>query len=160
MEGKPQLPQQLDREQIEEILPHRNPMLLVDKVIYWGDLTTDGFELVAELFVTNLHCAGHFPDQEIFPGFHTAEALAQAAGLLYALKYNSIGSNQIGVLVSVRGLKWRRMVLPGQTLVLKVRIEKIRGQIVVFNGVALVDNHVATNLEEGMFSLINTEEVR
>lgn len=110
----------LQRADIEKILPHRAPFLWVDRVIS-HDL---GSSVVAELDIDPAWdiFKGHFPGHPVMPGVLMLEALAQTAGI--ALMGHPDLEGKLGFLAKVDGAKFRRQVVPGDTLVLEARIVK------------------------------------
>ena len=133
----------LDINRIRELLPHRYPMLLVDRVL---EITEDS--LVAEKFVSanEPFFAGHFPDRPIMPGVLIIEALAQTAGI--GIRYHSERARTLGtVLVGVNKARFRKPVLPGSILALHVAIKRRRGDMIVADGVASVSGETVAEAE-------------
>lgn len=130
---------------IEEImgyLPHRYPFLLIDRVLKWEpEKSLLGIKNVTinEPFFT-----GHFPTRAIMPGVLIVEALAQAAGIL---AYKSTGSEALFYLGAIENARFKRMVVPGDQLHLQVDIERRRGHVWKFKGVASVLGEVACTAE-------------
>ena len=129
----------MDIEKIIKMLPHRYPMLLVDKVI---SVDFDAEEIVALKNITfnEPQFMGHFPDKPVMPGVLIVEALAQAAAL-YVIKSMGKDSceNKIVYFMSIEGAKFRRVVIPGDSLYLHVKKERCRGNVWKFAGEAKVD---------------------
>ncbi len=129
----------LDREQIEEIIPHRDPFLLLDEVTE----LLPGERVVATRKVRSdeYYFQGHFPGRPIMPGVLQVEALAQA-GAVAAL---SLPENR-GKLVLFAGIdaaRFKRLVVPGDTLTLKVEMTRMRGKIGKAQASAHVDGELA-----------------
>jgi 3-hydroxyacyl-[acyl-carrier-protein] dehydratase len=127
-------------ERILELLPHRYPMLLVDRVVE----IKENNEIIALKNVTfnEPFFQGHFPGDPIMPGVLIIEALAQAAGLFVL---NSIGKNAEGhkvYFLSIDKARFRKPVVPGDTLMLHAKMERCRGQIWRFATHARVDGQV------------------
>jgi 3-hydroxyacyl-[acyl-carrier-protein] dehydratase len=133
----------MDIREIQEHLPHRYPFLLVDRVL---DLVP-GESVVALKNITynEPQFTGHFPDNPVFPGVSILEAMAQAAGLL-AMK--TVGKPAQGAMYYFAGIdnaKFRRVVVPGDQLVMTVSIVKHRRNLWVFEGKAEVDGELAAS---------------
>ncbi|GAA3025592.1 3-hydroxyacyl-ACP dehydratase FabZ [Streptosporangium longisporum] len=102
----------LSHDQIRAVLPHRWPMLLLDRVVK----VVPGVKGTATKNVTGTEpwFQGHFPGQAVLPGVVVVEAMAQLAGVVFALA----GASEIGYLAGVRSMRFRRPVVPGDQLVL------------------------------------------
>lgn len=143
----------LDIKQIIEILPHRYPFLLVDRVI---ELDLERGYVLAQKNVTinESFFQGHFPEVPIMPGVLILEALAQAGGILVHLK--SPG-DKIAVLLSVNQAKFRQPVRPGDVLYLKgegLHFSSKGGRI---KAEALVNDKVAAEAEIGFVFVNKTQ---
>lgn len=127
----------LDINEIKECLPHRYPMLMIDRVI---DLKL-GESAVG---IKNVTCnepffQGHFPAKPIMPGVLIVEALGQTAGVIVAKTMNIENSGGLVYFMSMDNIKFRKTVEPGDTLHLHVTKDKSRGNIWRFKGKAYVD---------------------
>ena len=133
----------LGRELIKTILPHREPILLVDRVLTFNEarITTE-IELGQhpELF------QGHFPDRAILPGIYMIEMAAQAGALLVSLSLG-IDDNKFIAFSGVDKVKFRRPVKPGDIIRVDVEIVKVRGPFYKFAGKVFVGEEVTTSLE-------------
>jgi 3-hydroxyacyl-[acyl-carrier-protein] dehydratase len=130
--------------QIRQALPHRYPFLLVDRIL---EVSEDGKRAVAIKNVTanEPFFQGHFPDNAIMPGVLIVEALAQAGG---AALLGSLGrEGKLAMLAGLDGFRFRRPVVPGDTLRLEVELTKMRGPIGKVRARALVDGEVAAEGE-------------
>ena len=115
----------LDRAGIEAIIPHRDPFLLIDEVV---ELEPGGRVHARKLVRDDeWFLAGHFPDQPIMPGVLTVEALAQtgAVGVL-SLEENR---GRLALFAGIDGVRFKRIVRPGDTLDLYCELEQVRGPI-------------------------------
>jgi 3-hydroxyacyl-[acyl-carrier-protein] dehydratase len=124
---------------IMRILPHRYPFLLIDRVVE----LEPGRRAVAIKQVTanEPHFTGHFPGRPIMPGVLMVEALAQTAGVaLLALEEHR---GKLGLFAGIDDCRFKRMVLPGDTLRLEVNVEKLRGMFGRVRAVATVDGETA-----------------
>jgi 3-hydroxyacyl-[acyl-carrier-protein] dehydratase len=129
----------LNAEQIMQIIPHRYPFLLIDRVI---ELEA-GKSAVALKNVTNNepHFQGHFPDFPLMPGVLIVEALAQTACVAMLSLPELKG--KFGIFAGIENVRFRRQVVPGDTLRLEFTIEKIKRSIGKGHGIATVDGEVA-----------------
>ena len=121
--------------QIKEILPHRYPFLLIDRVI-----SIDGNKIVAIKNVTanENYFQGHFPIEPVMPGVLIIEALAQTGAVAILSKDEFKG--KIAYFAGIDKAKFRRKVVPGDTLRLEVELTKLRGRAGVGYGIAYVDD--------------------
>ena len=125
---------QLDVNQIMKVLPHRYPFLMVDRVV-----SIDGNRIVARknVSVNEPYFEGHFPDHPIMPGVLQLEAIAQVAGILMLKKAENFG--KLAYFMAAENVKWRKPVLPGDTLTIDVELTKSRGKIGKAIGKCLVN---------------------
>lgn len=125
----------MDINQIKEILPHRYPFLLIDRVI-----SIDGNKIVAIKNVTanENYFQGHFPIEPVIPGVLIIEALAQTGAVAILSKDEFKG--KIAYFAGIDKAKFRRKVVPGDTLRLEVELTKLRGRAGVGYGIAYVDD--------------------
>ena len=139
-------------EDINKILPHRYPFLLVDKVVeYEMGKSAVGIKCVT---LNEPHFTGHFPERPIMPGVLQVEALAQLAGII-CLQMEGAEPGAVFFFAGVDGVKWKRPVVPGDTLVMEVEIQKWnkRFGIATATGRAYVDGEMAIELDEMKFAL-------
>ena len=133
----------LDSNQIANVLPHRFPLAMVDRIVdgeagEWAR----GIKCVS---VADPAFMGHFPQYHVMPGVLIIEALAQVAAVaMLSLPQNS---GRIGFLGSVNKARFRRQVTPGDVLTLESRIVRVRGDFAFVEGVACVDDEVAATVE-------------
>lgn len=135
----------IDLSEIQNLIPHRYPFLLIDKVtdVHLGESAVG----VKNVSLNEWFFQGHFPEHPIMPGVLIIEALAQTAATL-VMKTLTVqnGGEKPGNLVyfmSIDEAKFRRPVVPGDVLHLKVVKEKARGHIWKFKGEAWVANELA-----------------
>ena len=132
-----------DIEQIKQIIPHRDPMLMVDCIEQLDQeagtvVGTKTFTGEEEFF------KGHFPGNPVVPGVFLIEALAQTGAVAILSREEYLGKT--GYFASWDKIKFRRKVLPGDTVTLKVQLVKIRGKIVVADGTAYVGEEKAAQV--------------
>src|SRR5262245_33656505 len=131
----------IDIEGIAERLPHRFPFLLVDRVLE----VVAGKSIVAvkNVSVNEAFFQGHFPGHPVMPGVLVIEALAQAGGVL--AYETAIGEADLWILylVGIEETRFKRMVVPGDQLTLRVELVKRRRNLWRFNGVAEVNGDLA-----------------
>lgn len=128
----------LNVNEIKECLPHRYPMLLIDRV---QELKL-GESAVGIKCVTNNEpfFQGHFPARPIMPGVLIVEAMGQTAGVIVSKTMNLENSGGLVYFMSMDGIKFRKLVEPGDVLHLRVCKEKSRGNVWRFNGKAYVND--------------------
>lgn len=126
--------------QIRKVLPHRYPFLLVDRIL---EVSEDGKRAVAIKNVTanEPFFQGHFPEEAIMPGVLIVEALAQAGGA--ALLADQTREGKLAMLAGLDRFRFRRPVVPGDTLRLEVELIRLRGPIGRVQARALVDGQIA-----------------
>ncbi len=133
----------LDITRIAELLPHRYPFLLIDRVIELE--IGKRVKALKNVTVNEPFFNGHFPGKPVMPGVLMIEALAQAAAVLaYTSKPKSAdGKQQIVYLAGVDNARFKRIVIPGDQLILEVTVERIVRNIGKFSCRATVDGQLA-----------------
>ena len=128
----------LDTDEIRKILPHRYPMLLVDRILELDETHIVGIKNVTsnEPFFN-----GHFPDFPVMPGVLIIEAMAQTAGVQVLSTIPDRGSKLV-LLASVEEAKFRKPVRPGDQLVITMTLLKRKASLAKMSGVAKVDGEV------------------
>jgi beta-hydroxyacyl-ACP dehydratase FabZ len=129
---------------IQDLLPHRYPFLLVDRVLE----VAVGERLVAlkNVTVSEPYFQGHFPQRPVMPGVLICEALAQAGAILVQLSGGVAPGNAL-FLAGLDGVRFRRPIVPGDQIRLEVTILKHRAPVWKVRGVALVEGEVAAEGE-------------
>jgi 3-hydroxyacyl-[acyl-carrier-protein] dehydratase len=131
----------LDIRRVMAALPHRYPMLLVDRV---EELVRDrSITAIKAVSINEPFFAGHFPGRPIMPGVLIVEALAQAAGVLAVESLGLAGSGKLVYFMAIDEAKFRVPVEPGVLLRLEVEFIQKRATVCKFAGRALVDGKVA-----------------
>lgn len=127
-----------DTDAIRKILPHRYPMLLVDKIM---ELEEDRIVGIKNVTSNEPFFDGHFPDYPVMPGVLITEAMAQVAGVL-VLSTIPDRHKKLVLLASVEEAKFRRPVRPGDQLVIEMKLERRKATIAKMSGTAKVDGIV------------------
>jgi UDP-3-O-[3-hydroxymyristoyl] N-acetylglucosamine deacetylase/3-hydroxyacyl-[acyl-carrier-protein] dehydratase len=140
----------MDAADIMKVLPHRHPFLLVDRILGFEGTT----KVVGQKAVTmnEPFFPGHFPGHPVMPGVLQVEAMAQVASILL-FKNTGVGG-KIGYFMSADKVKWRKPVLPGDTLIIEVEMTKFRGKVAKATGVCRVKNDIVSEAEL-MFGIVD-----
>ena len=137
---------ELNKEEIKNLLPHREPMLLVDKLTN----IISSVSATGHINVTNdkFYFDGHFPGAPVFPGVLIVEAFGQAAAALaaYSLDPKEV-ENKLVFLMTIDKARFRSPVMPECELLLNVKVEKIKGRIWKYSGIATVNDKKMADAE-------------
>lgn len=133
----------LDVDAILKCLPHRYPMLLVDRVLSVEDGKAVAIKNVS---VNEPFFQGHFPGKPIMPGVLVLEALAQVGGIL-AFQTTKDADNQLVIFLAIDHAKFRKPVVPGDQLRMEVRLLQRRDPYWRLRGEAFVDNALVCEME-------------
>jgi len=133
----------LDIREIMKLLPHRYPLLLIDRVVHLeGDRRAVGIKNVTS---NEAFFQGHFPGQPIMPGVLIIEAMAQLSGILFLRRLENVG--KLGVLIGIDNTRLRRMVVPGDQLVLEVEGIKVKSRLAQVRARASVEGRTVAEAE-------------
>ena len=139
-----QLP--IDITQIQELIPHRYPFLLVDKVV---ELDVDTKQIVCQKNVSynEPYFQGHFPGRPIMPGVLIIEALAQAGGVMTQLTLGRDAQSKLFYMVKVENARFNKQVVPGDVLMLHVQMKRLIRNMGWYYGEARVNGEVVASAE-------------
>ena len=133
----------MDIQQIWDILPHRYPMLLVDRI---EELEEERVVGIKNVTINEPFFTGHFPDFPVMPGVMIIEAMAQVAGIL-VLSSIPDRKNKLVLLAAVNEAKFRRPVVPGDQLRIEMKVLRRKATIAKMSGVATVNGVVVAEAE-------------
>jgi 3-hydroxyacyl-[acyl-carrier-protein] dehydratase len=144
----------LDAKKIAQILPHRYPFLLVDRITH---IDLEGNVIIGQKNVTmNEHFfVGHFPEGPIMPGVLILEALAQTGGILV---HQKLQTDKIAVLLTVNNAKFRKPVVPGDVLMLHIEGQHVSSKGGKVLAKAMVNDNLVVEAEIG-FALIDRKQL-
>ncbi|HVJ38951.1 MAG TPA: 3-hydroxyacyl-ACP dehydratase FabZ [Stenotrophomonas sp.] len=139
-----QLP--IDVLQIQDLIPHRYPFLLVDRVL---ELDPVAKRIVAQKNVTinEPYFQGHFPGRPIMPGVLIIEALAQAGGVMTQLSLGRDAQSKLFYMVKVENARFNKQVVPGDVLILEVQMKRLIRNMGWYYGEAKVNGEVVASAE-------------
>ncbi|MBB6055992.1 MAG: 3-hydroxyacyl-ACP dehydratase FabZ [Gammaproteobacteria bacterium] len=139
---------QLDIQEILQLLPHRYPFLLVDRVVHY-EMSEERKVLraIKNVSFNEPFFQGHFPERPVFPGVLILEAMAQATGILAFRMVGKPNPGELYYFASIDNARFKRPVVPGDQLVLDVEYLKERRGIAKFTGVATVDGELVCSAE-------------
>jgi 3-hydroxyacyl-[acyl-carrier-protein] dehydratase len=133
----------MDVQQIKQVLPHRYPFLLIDRIVKCDPEEVIGIKNVT---ANEYFFQGHFPDHPIMPGVLILEALAQTGGILAFARVPEYAGNTMYFMGADR-VRFRKPVRPGDQLVMKLKILKQRGGLFKMKGEAFVDDQLVAEAE-------------
>ncbi len=134
---------ELDILRIQEMIPHRYPMLMIDRVV---DVVPDvGAIGVKNVSINEPFFQGHFPADPIMPGVLIIEAMAQTAAVLVVTTLGSKSEGSLVYFMSVDSARFRKPVVPGDTLLIHVEKKQQRGNVWKFSATAKVDGTVVAD---------------
>ncbi len=135
-----------DIESIFKMLPHRYPFLMIDRVLAFTP--DEKITALKNVTINEPYFQGHFPQKPVMPGVMIVEAMAQAGGLLaQASMPPEEWGQELYYFMGMDQVRFRQQVVPGDQLILKVRILKKRARAIKIAGVAEVDGKVVAQAE-------------
>ena len=132
----------MNKEEIMQIIPHRNSMLLIDEATKTGEKTCTGKKTIVgdEWFLD-----GHFPGHPIMPGVLILEAMAQVGGV--AMLYPEENRGKIAMFGGMENIKFKRPVVPGDQLVTKAHVVRVRGEFGLLHCDGYVDDQLVASAD-------------
>lgn len=129
--------------EIMGMIPHRYPILLVDKVVEYE--LGESITVIKNVTFNEPHFMGHFPDHPVMPGVLIVEAMAQASAVLVAKTIGAKNGEKIVYFMGVENAKFRRPVVPGDSMYIHAKIEQQRGDAWKFSAEAKVGDKVVAS---------------
>ena len=130
----------MDIKEIMTKLPHRYPFLLVDRVL---EMDSESITAIKNVTMNEPFFQGHFPSYPVMPGVLIIEAMAQVAGIHTISTAEVVPENAIFFFMGVDGVKFRKQVVPGDQLVMKIQVLKKKKDLVRVKAEAFVDDQLA-----------------
>ena len=123
-------------EEIAQMIPHRYPILLIDRVV---EISEDSLVALKNVTLNEPHFTGHFPSKPIMPGVLIVEAIAQASAIFTVKKLGDDAKGKLVYFMSIDNAKFRKPVTPGDSVYINIKKLQNRGAVWKFEGVAEVD---------------------
>ncbi|MBI4911691.1 MAG: 3-hydroxyacyl-ACP dehydratase FabZ [Acidobacteria bacterium] len=152
--GEGRTPNSIDLQGIMQLLPHRYPILLVDRILDYE--RCQWIRGIKNVSINEEIFQGHFPKRPVFPGVLIVEAMAQTGGCLMMQEIQDRDKKVI-YFMGIDGVKFRKPVLPGDQLVMECKVLQMRGKICKLRGEAFVDGAKVAEAEF-MSMLMDLEE--
>ena len=141
----------LDIHNVMQLLPHRYPFLMVDRIVgFEGDNKCTGVKAVT---INEPFFQGHFPGHPVMPGVLQLEAMAQVSSIAFLRQQGNDANSKIGYFMSADSVKFRKPVMPGDTLFIHVEVTKSKRSIAKASGKCMVNGEVVSEAEM-MFGFI------
>jgi len=143
-EATPSTAKTISIQGIMDLLPHRYPILLVDRILDYEK--GQWIRGIKNISIGELVFQGHFPKRPVFPGVLIVEAMAQTGGCLVMQDFED-RSKKVIYFMAIDGVKFRKPVVPGDQLVMEVKVISHRGKICKMRGEAFVDGQKVAEAE-------------
>jgi 3-hydroxyacyl-[acyl-carrier-protein] dehydratase len=144
MQEKTELPT-ADTKRLMELLPHRPPMLLIDRMVdIVPNISATGIRAIS---ISDPMFLGHFPGHPVMPGVMIVEAMAQTAGALVMHSMNANAADKLVYFMSIDKARFRHPVVPGDLLRIPVKLQRARAPVWRFTGEAYVDGKLCAEAE-------------
>ncbi len=151
-------PRTIDLQGIMDLLPHRYPILLVDRILDFE--RGQWIRGVKNISQSDQIFQGHFPKRPIYPGVMIVEAMAQTGGCLIMQEFED-RSKKVIYFMAIDGVKFRKPVVPGDQLVMDVKVVSFKGKICKMRGEAFVDGQKVAEAEfMSMLQELSSEEAK
>jgi beta-hydroxyacyl-ACP dehydratase FabZ len=137
-------PRTIDLQGIMDLLPHRYPMLLVDRILDFEP--RQWIRGLKNLSFNEAVFQGHFPSRPVFPGVYIVEAMAQTGGCLLMREFED-RARKVIYFMGIDAVKFRKPVLPGDQLVMEVKVIHLKGRICKMRGEAFVGGQKVAEAE-------------
>jgi len=134
-----------DIQEIMEMLPHRYPFLLVDRVLQL--IPDDKIVALKNVTINEPFFQGHFPGKPVMPGVLIIEAMAQAGGILAYMTAPPEKRNRLIYFMAMDKVKFRKMVIPGDQIIFEAKMIKFRSKVAKMSGTATVDDQLVAEAE-------------
>ena len=142
---------------IIKLIPHRHPFLLIDKVT--NIIINESVTGIKSVTYNEPFFPGHFPERPVMPGVLILESMAQTAACLISYQEKSLSHNNLVFFTGIEKAKFRKPVIPGNELILKINLMSNKRSLYKFNGEAFVQNKLAAHSEFSAM-LVNEEKAR
>jgi UDP-3-O-[3-hydroxymyristoyl] N-acetylglucosamine deacetylase/3-hydroxyacyl-[acyl-carrier-protein] dehydratase len=143
----------LDIRRVLDLLPHRYPFVMIDRVVEMQD---GELSAIKNVTINEPYFQGHYPGNPVMPGVLQVEAMAQAAGILLLRQADKEGKTAL--FMSCDKVKWRKPVRPGDQLLIKAKLTKVRGTVACAEGECLVNGQVVSSADL-MFAVVDNSAV-
>jgi beta-hydroxyacyl-ACP dehydratase FabZ len=137
-------PRIIDLQGIMDLLPHRYPILLVDRILDFEP--KEWIRGLKNISFNEAVFQGHFPSRPVFPGVYIVEAMAQTGGCLLMREYED-RARKVIYFMGIDAVRFRKPVLPGDQLVMEVKVVQFKGRICKMRGEAFVDGQKVAEAE-------------
>ena len=143
--------------EIIKLIPHRHPFLLIDKVT--NIVPNQSITGIKSVTINEPFFPGHFPEYPVMPGVLILESIAQTAACLISYQDKSLSSNNLVFFTGIEKAKFKKPVIPGNELVLKINLISNKRSLYKFNGEAFIQNKLVASSEFSAM-LVNEEKAK
>ena len=143
--------------EIIKLIPHRHPFLMIDKVT--NIVPNQSITGIKSVTINEPFFPGHFPEYPVMPGVLILESMAQTAACLVSYQDKSLSSNNLVFFTGIEKAKFRKPVIPGNELLLKINLISNKRSLYKFNGEAFVQNNLVASSDFSAM-LVNQEKVK